>query len=103
MKKDRQSGDEVTRIGCSGTHFEDKTPTHFKTDFITKFGLPQKSACCTRTYADQKKLTNKLNAEVDEELYTLQENNMAMERGLFEGDWKWTEMGISMSVLPAGG
>jgi len=48
-------------------------------------------------------LTNKLNAEVDEELYTLQENNMAMERELFEGDWKWTEMGISMSVLPAGG
>jgi len=75
----------------------------FKTDFITKFGLPQKSACCTRTNADLYSLTNKLNAEVDEELYTLQENNMAMERELFEGDWKWTEMGISMSVLPAGG
>ena len=79
------------------------TSEFFQTDFITKFGLPQKSACCTRTNADLHSLTNKLNAEVDEELYKLQENNMAMERGLFEGDWKWTEMGISMSVLPAGG
>ena len=81
VKKDRQSGDEATRVGCSST----------------EGGLLDQDQG-RPSLLDQQ--VSYINAEVDEELLYIHCRNITweMEGGLFEGYWKWMETGISTAM-----